>query len=82
MEKDLIVKVHQTQRKLQHLMERVLVKIVRIKQKELEKVQINQVSVKKVEIIRKVVPIRVKTNLDKKIQNKGAVNHQIKTEKV
>ena len=63
-------------------MERVLVKIVRINQKELEKVQKNQEAVKKVEIIRKVVPIVVKTNLDKKIQNKGAVSHQIKTEKI
>lgn len=63
-------------------MERVLVKIVRINQKELEKVQKNQEAVKKEEIIRKVVPIVVKTNLDKKIQNKGAVSHQIKTEKI
>jgi len=63
-------------------MERILVKIVRIKRKEQEKVQINQEAVKKVEIIRKVVPIVVKTILDKKIQNKGAVSHQIKTEKI
>lgn len=59
-----------------------MVKIVRIKQKEQEKVQINQEAVKKVEIIRKVVPIVSKTILDKKIQNKGAVSHQIKTEKI
>jgi hypothetical protein len=66
MEMDIIVKVHQTQ-KNQHLMVNVLLKIVKIKEKELERTEIYQEAAKKMEIIKKVVLIVLKTNLDKKI---------------
>jgi hypothetical protein len=44
--------------------------------------EIKQESIKKMGMIRKVVLIVIMSNLNKELQNKGPVSHQIKTVKI
>ena len=48
----------------------------------MEKMEIKQESIKKMGMIRKVVLIVIVSNLNKELQNKGPVSHQLKTVKI